>query len=538
MEEPTLYQWFATSARQDPAAVALEVGDTYLTYGELEQRALAVAARILSGRRSAPARVALVASRTVSAYVGYLAIQRIGASVLPLNPEHPGHRNLDIAARAGVDVAVVDDTVANPFLAVPKRFRPVIVTVSDNTVSDDDDPSSAASRLTSVELPPVSDDTNSEAYVLFTSGTSGQPRGVPVRHRHISPYIAHNIHRFEIGPGCRLSQVFGLTFDASVGDLFMAWGSGATLVVLRRADLFRPVDFIVENRLTHWFSVPSVVRVAQSLGNLPLGQATSLRHSLFGAEAVTLKHALLWRAVAPCTDIYNLYGPTEAAINCTEYRLTGDHGTWTAATNGTLPIGTMYPGMEALIIDPEGRQADDGELCLRGRQRFDGYLDPGENVGRFVAFDGDGPAVPYTGSAPPTSLHWYRTGDRVSREGENLVHRGRLDQQVKIMGHRVEIGEVEAAIHRHPHVTDVAVIAIRADDDTQLIGVYAGSVVEAAEFDHWLRRELPLSMVPTRMEHLPALPLNDNGKIDRRRLTALLTGGVVADAAGMGARLS
>jgi len=533
MEEPTLYQWFATSARRDPAAVALEARDTHLTYGQLEERALAVAARIVSGRRSAPARVALVASRTVSSYVGYLAIQRVGASALPLNPEHPGHRNLDIAQRAGVEVAVVDDTVTNPFLAVPKRFRPMIVMVSDN-----DDESFATSRPTSVELPPVSDDTDSEAYVLFTSGTSRQPKGVPVLHRHISPYIAHNIHRFEIGPGCRLSQAFGLTFDASVGDLFMAWGSGATLVVLSREDLFRPVDFIVANRLTHWFSVPSAVRVAQNLGNLPLGQATSLRHSLFGAEAVTLKHALLWRAVAPHTDIYNLYGPTEAAINCTEYRLTGDPGAWTAATNDTLPIGAMYPGMEALIIDPEGRETDDGELCLRGRQRFDGYLDPRENVGRFVTFDGDGPAVPYTGSEPPTSLHWYRTGDRVSREGENLVHRGRLDQQVKIMGHRVEIGEVEAAIHRHPNVTDAAVIAIRADDDTQLIGVYAGSVVEAAEFDHWLRRELPLYMVPTRIEHLPALPLNDNGKIDRRRLTELLTGGVVADAADMGARLS
>ncbi|MEV4465244.1 AMP-binding protein [Micromonospora echinofusca] len=525
----TLYQWFEESARQHPEATALEAGGTALSYAQLQRRALAVAAAIMAGRDRPPARIALVAPRTTpSAYVGILAVQRLGATVVPLNPEHPSHRNIDIAQRADVEVALVDRDVRDPFQDLPRRFRPSTLVVGDT------DPGEHAE----VDgLPPVGEDPDAEAYLLFTSGTAGMPKGVPYRHRHISPYLTHNLFRFEIGPGCRISQTFGLTFDASVGATFMTWGGGATLVVPSREELFQPVDFIVRNQLTHWFSVPSAVRVAQHLGNLPLGVATSLRHSLFGAEPVTLKHARLWRSVAPNTDIYNLYGPTEAVVNCTEFRLTGDPAGWTAANNDTLPIGVMYPGMESLVIDPDGNPVDDGELCLRGWQRFDGYLDPRENDGRFVAYDGTGPATPCPPGQAPSLEDWYRTGDRVTREGVNLVHRGRLDHQVKVMGHRIEIGEVEAAIHRHPGVTDAAVVAIRVDDDTQLVGVHTGSGVAAAELDQWLRRELPIHMVPTRLEHLPAMPLNDNGKIDRRALTDRFAARDAADAATLGARL-
>jgi amino acid adenylation domain-containing protein len=494
-----------------------------LTYAELHDRAERVAARLMHGRAAAPERVAFVAARTVSAYVGYLAVHRLGAGIVPLAPDHPAHRSLDVAQRAGIEVAVVGEGVANPFLELPQRFRPTTVTVGDGVDPVVDAPGGPG------RLPPPRTDTDGEAYLLFTSGTQGRPKGVPIRHRQFSPYLAHNIRRFEVTPDARLSQVFGLTFDASVADMFMAWGGGAALVVPSREDVFRPVDFIVRHRLTHWFSAPSAIRVAHALGNLPRGVATTLRHSMFGAEPVMLTLMRLWREVAPNTDVWNLYGPTETAVNCTEHRLTGDATHWRGAANGTLPIGVMYPGMEALVLGPDRLPADDGELCLRGDQRFDGYLDPAENVGRFLTFDGTAPAIVQAGPEPPTPEQWYRTGDRVSREAEGvLVHRGRLDQQVKIMGHRVEIGEVEAGMQRHPQVRDAAVVAVRADDDTQLVGVYVGHV-EPVEFEHWLRRQLPAPMVPARMVRVDALPLNENGKVDRARLTRALSSCCPAD---------
>ncbi|MFF9472587.1 AMP-binding protein [Streptomyces roseolus] len=510
----TFYQRFEESALRLPDRPALELRDEVLTYAQLRSLALTLAARLVEKHGGVPDRVALVASRTVATYAGYLAIQRLGAGIVPLHPDHPDRRNLDIAQRAGVEAAVVAPKSAGLFHALPERYRP--------TVLELDEDERATGEPSTALLPPVPADPDREAYLLFTSGSTGQPKGVPILQRHFSHHLSHTTPLYGIGPGSRVSQVFGLTFDAHAFDLFATWGGGATLVVPTPAELYAPVDFIVERRLTHWFSVPSVVREAQRLGNLPLGRATTLRHSIFGAEPVTLQHARLWRRVAPHTAIHNVYGPTELSLTVTDHTLTGDGSDWPELPNGTVPIGTMYPHMEGVLLDEDGRPTDEGELCVRGPQRFAGYLDPYENTGRFVRYEEGGRAEVYDGTEPLTERHWYRTGDRVRRENGVLVHRGRLDQQVKLRGHRVEIGEVEAVLHRHPDVVDAAVVPTRRDGETELIAAYAGRRIDPAELDAWLREQLPLHMVPARTTHLDGLPLNDNGKTDRRALARIL----------------
>ncbi|KOX21536.1 hypothetical protein ADK67_26450 [Saccharothrix sp. NRRL B-16348] len=507
MRDRTLYEWFADTAERYPDLPALEVGDEVLTYRALRDAALGQAAAILAGHGRPPGRVALVTPRTVHAYVGYLAVQRLGASVVPLSPDHPDDRNLDITTRASVDVALVAPEVAGLFDALPARLRPTVVELGESA--------------STAQLPRVPTDLEREAYLLFTSGSTGQPKGVPIRHRNLARYLPHNIARFTGGPGSRVSQVFGLTFDPSVIDMFLPWGTGGTVVVAGKADLYAPVDFIVSRGLTHWYSAPSVITVAQHFGNLPFGRATTLRHSIFAAEQVTVKHAELWRQVAPNSEIHDLYGPTEGTITVTEHGLPLDRERWVVGSNGAVPIGVPYPHMELVVLDEDGRPTDDGELLFRGPQRFDGYLNPTQNAGAFVSWEPGGPIVPHTGETEVTPEHWYRTGDRVRREHGVLVHQGRLDNQVKVMGHRIELGEVEAALRRHPDVVEAAVIAVTENDRTQLVAAYTGTKV--ADFELWLRTKLPAHVVPAELHHFEVLPVNDaNGKIDRARLADLI----------------
>jgi non-ribosomal peptide synthetase component F len=282
--------------------------------------------------------------------------------------------------------------------------------------------------------------------------------------------------------------------------------------------LLHPVDYIVDKAITHWFSVPSVVSVSANLGNLPSGRPSVLRQSVFIGEQLTRRQASAWHAIAPRARIDNVYGPTELTVACTEYRLPHDPGEWPSTSNDTIPIGPVYEFLESVILDEDGRRAQEGELCVRGAQRFPGYLDPAHNAGRFMVRDGDR-YVPYDGIEPRPEFY-YRTGDFVRWEHGELVHHARLDHQVKIRGYRVELGEIEAAIARHDGVTQAVVVSVPGEDAPELVGFYTGTELPTRSLVKWLRQHLPLHMVPRRVSHLPELPLNANGKVDRGLLRA------------------
>jgi len=488
----TLYQWFTGSVARHPDAVALETQAAALTYLQLHRAALATAARIVRAHGGVPARVGLLASRSVAAFSGYLAALRLGAAVVPLNADYPLARNRMVCELAAVDVVVADEQGAAQLDAGLRDAVPGDLVLTDSeALAGDDGEGLPASE-------PALDDV---AYILFTSGSTGRPKGVPIRHRNASPYVAHNVARYGIGPGCRMSHTFDLTFDPSVFDLFVTWAGGATLVVPRRAELLAPVDHLAEREITHWFSVPSVVSVSDQLGSLREGRVTRLRQSIFIGEQLTYQQARTWHAIAPDASIDNVYGPTELTVACTEYRLPADLERWPATSNDTVPIGPVYGHLESRVVD--------GELCVRGSQRFDGYLDPADDAGRFLGFDG---------AAGLTDAHYYRTGDRVRFESGHLVHLGRLDNQVKIRGYRVELGEIEAAMRQHPDVSHAVVIASGRAPDIDLVAYHTGRALAASDLVRWLRRRIPVHMVPRRFHHLEALPLNANGKVDRGRL--------------------
>ena len=496
-----LYHWFEASAARYGDLTALEIGGEQVSYRRLAELAESLAAAVRRESPSVPRRIGLLADRTVSAYAGYLAVQRLGSSVVPLNPAFPEARTRHLLTASGAGLVLADPQAA------PPRVDGVRVLTMDLTPGQ---------AVPAAPLPPLADAPEAEAYLLFTSGSTGTPKGVPIRQCTISAFLEAVRDRYGLAPGARASQFFDLTFDPSVFDLFAVWSAGATLVVPSRSDLLRPVRFVADRALTHWCSVPSAISRALAGGRLLPGSMPSLRHSLFCGEPLSWRQAQAWQAAAPGSALTNLYGPTETTIACTDFPLSRDPADWPATPGGVVPIGLPYPGLEYAVLDDAGRPVSDGELCFRGPQRFDGYLDPEANRGRFH------PEPAATGNPAVSREHWYRTGDRATARDGTLHFLGRTDQQVKISGYRVELGEIEAVLRSLTGVTDA--VAVAAPDADGVPGLYAVCLApdrDPVQLRAELVRRLPAYLVPRRVLTVDRLPSNSNGKVDRRAVAGL-----------------
>lgn len=509
----TLYGRFAATVASVPDHVALEVGDVALTYAQLDRAAAHMAERMRDAVGGTPQRVGLLTARRPASYVAYLAALRLGAIVVPQNPLAPAGRNLDITSEAGIDLTVVDETCGDG--ADDYRHSPDLQ-VLDVSRYDACAPASCPADRS----PVLTGDDDDIAYTIFTSGTTGKPKGVPVTNRNIDAYLSDIIDRYGLGPGSRVSQMFEMSFDASIMEIFGSWASGATLCVPSEAEVFTPVRYVNARRLTHWMSVPSVVSFARQLRGLTPGSMPTLRRSVFGGETLTVEQAAAWSTAAPNAVLHNCYGPTELTVFMADYRLPIDTADWPETSNRSIPIGEVFPGMDWILLDDQLRpSADDGELCVRGVQRFPGYLDPGQNTQRFVSVNGSQGHL-HDGSRPLAETDFYRTGDRCRLENNQLVHLGRIDNQVKIRGHRIELGEIESVLRRHPDVVTAVVVALTAaDGQIELHAAYTGEKVPGDELTTLLAT-LPRYMHPQRIHHRGSIPLTPVGKVDRKRLAA------------------
>ncbi len=497
-----LYTRFARTADRHPHRVALEAAGQSLTYSELAGRVERVVERIEAVADAGA--VGLLAGRTAAAYVGYLAALRSGRTVVPMSAATPAARNRTVGLAAGAGWVLTEADTADADVDVDVRSLDEVFPSN----GADQRPPTQVSR--SEEVP---------TYVLFTSGSTGEPKGIPIFDRHLTEYLDWAVRSCRSGPDTRFAQTFAMTFDPSVLATFVPWTSGGTVVVPQERELMFPSRFVAEHGVTHWFSVPSVISLASRLDALGDATMPDLEVSLFAGEQLTLEQAALWRRAAPATSIENLYGPTEVTVTCCGYRLSNEPDAWPTTTNGTVPIGLGHPHLETRLIDGATVAVHEGELVVRGSQRFDGYLDPARDAGAFVAIeDGDVVALP-AGSAPGPE-HWYRTGDRVAAQDGELVHLGRVDDQVKVAGHRVELGDVEHAVRRTPGVAEAAVVLDASVPGGQLVGFYAchpETEVSARELRTVLAGLLPGYMLP-RLVPCESLPLNANGKTDRHGL--------------------
>jgi amino acid adenylation domain-containing protein len=369
------------------------------------------------------------------------------------------------------------------------------------------------------DLPAVAED--DVAYLLFTSGSTGVPKGVPVTHRNVLHFLDYASNRYGITTDDRFSQTFDQTFDLSVFDLFAAWENGACVCAMQPLDLLTPARFVARQNVTVWFSVPSIAALMRKKNLLKPGVFPTLRWSLFCGEPLPRASAEAWQAAAPRSIVENLYGPTELTIACFVHRWDPQRSP-ALCVNDIVPIGRPFDGLTAIILDEtlhKVGEGEAGELCVTGPQTVPGYWNaPEKTAEQFVSLDLNG----------GTTARFYRTGDRVRRLPDgDYVYLGRTDHQVKVLGHRVELSEVEAALTRNEGVAQAVALGWPVHDGSAegVVAFVAGTRVDPQRLTSAVRQVLPDYMTPRAVIVLDALPLNPNGKVDRNVLRQRLDAG-------------
>jgi amino acid adenylation domain-containing protein len=493
---PLLEDLFGEQAELRPDALAVVDGDIRLTYAELRERAGLMAAGLAARGVGRETLVAMAFPRSAEAIVCTVAIVLAGGAYLPVNPAFPGERLRLMLGDSGAPLLVcapgAEESLAP---AVPDGMR---ITTPDELLADGRRARSAGAVP---GTPPRPADRSPLAYVMYTSGSTGRPKGVMVEQSGIVRLVRDSdFYRFT--PHDRLLLTGALEFDAATFEIWGCLLNGATLYVADNETLLVASALkrvLHDNAITvMWMTAPLFHQTVDTDPDV----FTRLGTVLVGGDVLSVRHVRALMAAHPTLRVINGYGPTENTTFTTTHEIRPDEP-------GAFPIGRPVAGTTVLVLDETGAPVPagvPGELYTGGSGLARGYLgNPGLTAERFVLVGGE---------------RFYRTGDRVSLDAQGLLHfHGRVDDQVKIRGHRVEVKEVEAVLLSCPGVLDGCVTVASDGTDKHLVGhtVLDGSVT-AADVTAALAARLPEYLRPERIAVLDRLPLNANGKVDKKAL--------------------
>jgi len=501
---------------------AIYVDGSYYQYYEINNAALTIANVIKKSPGLNSKYISFFCSRIIHSYTAIAGILISGHAYLPLNPKFPPNRLHQMLENSKCNTIILSEECAEYFFKIENLTEKLYIICPEpgNLIMKLKKiiknhsfvfPQDSIQKIESIISPTVLPE--DPAYLLFTSGTTGIPKGIPVSHANVCTYLNYTIKKYKVSPDDRISQMFDITFDLSVHDIFVSFLSGACLYIIPDSSIMAPAKFIKEHKLTLWFSVPSVAMFMEKMRMLKPSSFPTLRYSLFCGEAMPKRSAEAWQIAANNSIIENLYGPTETTIAITSYR-------WDTqispeeCINGIVPIGWPFDShFTHILFDDENvaNIVDKGELCLAGPQVTSGYInDPSQTSERFIYIGNDG-------------KRWYRTGDIV-RQGKNkcLFYLGRTDDQLQIRGYRAELQEIDQVI-RKVAGTDLAISVPKLLSPGQAETVYAFIQGKNNEFSieeilQYCRQNLPEYMVPTEIIFIDKIPVNVNGKINRKAL--------------------
>jgi D-alanine--poly(phosphoribitol) ligase subunit 1 len=489
---------FLHAALNHPESAAVCKGSLIVSYSRLAAMVNVVARTILDEAQDEK-RIAVADQNDAWTYASFIALNLLGKTYVPLNIRNPLLHQQKIIREAELTILLSSEDYKLPGL------RRLLYDQSETT-PDAEEAFGYTIPASGVEQP---------AYLLFTSGSTGSPKGVPVYNRHLNAFFSYFLDsgKYDFSNSDRMLQVYEASFDVSVFSAFLPLFIGASMYLLPRKNFIylEIPKALEEHAITVLSMVPSVLHYLQP--HFHEFEFKSLRYSFFSGDKLLHSLTTRWSKCIPNAEIINCYGPTETTIVCTAYPW-NERDAASESLHDIVPLGKVFPGTYPLIIDLQGLEVPAGtvgELCFSGAQVIDAYLNN--------AFPEQFFKMVRSGS----SHLYYRTGDlALFNQRGNLLFAGRADNQVKINGYRIEPAEVEAAI-RSLAGSAMATVFAHSDEKGRFL-LYAFVEGDGAEEEirNLLKNRIPPQAIPARILFLDKIPLTNNGKINRNELIHLL----------------
>ncbi len=512
-----LHHRLIESATRYPDRTAVIDGAESMTYRELDESSARLANELAVHGAGPGNRVGLYLDKSLHAIVAAWGVLRAGAAYVPLDVASPVKRIARIVENGelcGILATPKRWSMLAPALALLPAFvgmaraapRPVEVGFAFEMAN----PSRVPAADGGVRLD--DDDPSRTAYILYTSGSTGQPKGVVLSHRAALSFVDWAAATTGLGPTDVVSSHAPLHFDLSVFDLFATCRAGATLALVPPELNVFPrnlADWIAARRITVWYSVPSLLARLALSGGLERHDWSHLRQIIFAGEVFPVAHLRRLREQIPGARYWNWYGPTETNV-CTAYPVDVLPPEQTAP----VPIGTACANSKLLVVNDAGSvcgPGETGELYVSGPSLMTGYQAMPTAHALVARGEGSDGAL------------WYRTGDLVREDAAGLLHLlGRRDGMIKSRGYRIELGEIESVLYQHPGVAEAAAIALPDEESGHVIRAavvaMAGHALDAGKLRAFCAERLPAYMIPLSIAMRGSLPRRSTGKVDRLRL--------------------
>lgn len=517
----TLDQLLASSTQQYPDRIAVEETEGgAITYRELNKLSDQLRDRLIELGVCPGDRVGIYLRKSIDTVAAIFGILKAGAAYVPVDPGAPAARCAYIFSDCTVKVILIEDRLIENLSVELESLahRPTLI-VLNGTGSGDYLKSALEQSNTASPVNPASSELSQDdlAYILYTSGSTGKPKGVMLSHLNALSFIDWCSEVFQPSETDRFSSHAPFHFDLSILDIYVSLKHGATLVLVEEEigkDPIRLARWIADKRITVWYSTPSILSFLAQYGKLEQYEYPDLRFVLFAGEVFPIKHLRLLKNLLAKPRYFNLYGPTETNV-CTYYEVPV---AIPAELTKPFPIGKACSHYKDMIkvVDEQGQEVEagqEGELIATGPGVMHGYWNLPERTANAYFVDSAGE-------------RWYKTGDVVYEDEDgNYLYVSRRDRMVKKRGYRVELGEIEAGLYKHPNVEEAAVIALSNEESGVQIKAYlsfkGGQQPSRIELKRFCTEKLPTYMIPDFFSFMDSLPKTSTNKIDYQKLKTM-----------------